>query len=318
MKILKILGVIWFGFSVVAGLFVYRTFAFENNQQVDQPYAYQLINQSENLKLAPDAPGWLIVAIRNVGQEGWLVKDLRMGAVYFDGTPGRTSRFATSAWEKGALIMPTTDQSVIEPMGKVKFEIPIQAVGDSVVYKETFRPVVNGNWINGATIEWLIQVGEGVTAQEATAAPKQIKISLDQQRLWAIEDHVVVMDVPVSTGKSGYATPKGIYTVARHVDRAYSTEWKLYMENWLGLAGPNSKKLLGYGIHKLPSWRANPAAYRGKDGQYIGSRYYENGWIYEDATHLGKRMSHGCIRVGIQEAPVLYNWAKDGTVVEIS
>lgn len=318
MKILKTLGVTWLGFSLVAGLFVYDALALSPAEQVDKPYAYQLLGQSDDLKLAPGAPGWLKVTIRNIGQENWSTDQLRLGAVYLDGTSSRISQFATSEWENGSLIKSTTEEAVIEPFEKATFEIPVVAISESAKFKEDFRPVINGNWAEGEAISYLIQVGDTIAIQDAEEDGKRIRVSLDKQQLWAVEDHVVVMSMPVSTGKSGYGTPEGMFTIANRAPRAYSSEYKLYMNNWMGLAGPDDNNQRGYGIHMLPSWRTNAAKYKGMDGQYIGSRYYENGWIYEDATHLGKKMSHGCVRVGIKEAPLLYDWAENGTIVQVS
>lgn len=318
MKILKTLGVTWLGFSLVAGLFIYDALALGPTQQIDKPYAYQIVNQDDDIKLDEGTPGWLKVVVRNIGQESWEVSQLRLGTVYFEGTPGRISQFATSEWDNGAFIKPTTKETIIEPLGKVTFNVPIQATNNSATFKESFRVVVNNNWAEGDVISWLIKVGDELSIQSAEAAGKQIRISLDKQQLWAIEDHIVVMSMSVSTGKAGYGTPTGTYTIANHAPKAYSAKYKLYMDNWMALAGPDSKNLGGYGIHKLPSWKVNPAKYRGMDGQYIGDRYYENGWIYEDAKHLGTKMSHGCIRVGVNEAPLLYDWAENGTVVNVS
>lgn len=317
MKILKTIGVTLLGCSLVAGLFVYKALALEPATQVDKPYAYQLLGKSADPKLAPGTPGWLKVTLRNIGKQAWPVDQLALGTVYFEGTPGRISPFATSEWQNGSLIKPTTERSVIEPLEKVVFDIPVMAPSDSATFKESFRVVVNNHWAEGTTISWLIQVGDDLSVQSADEGGKRIRISLDRQQLWAIEDHVVVMSMSVSTGKAGYGTPKGTFTIANHAPRAYSEKYKLFMNNWMGLAGPDDNNQRGYGIHMLPSWKTSAAKYKGMDGQYIGSRYYENGWIYEDATHLGKKMSHGCIRVGIKEAPLLYDWAENGTIVEV-
>ena len=312
MKILKTIGVAGLGLSLMASFFVYHALALEPAQQTDQPYAYQLLGQSNDLRLDPGAPGWLNVTIRNTGQESWEVSQLRLGAVYFDSTVSRISQFATSEWENGSLVKATTQRSVIEPLEKVAFEIPVQAVSGAAQFKESFRPVINGKWAEGETIDWLIQVGDELSVQATDEGGKVIRVSLDEQRLWAVEDHVVVMSMPISSGKQGYDTPEGTYTIANHSPKAYSAKYQLYMGNWMGLAGPDDNGQRGYGIHQLPSWKVKVGGkFWREEPQYIGSRYYE------DATHLGKKMSHGCLRVGIKEAPLLYNWAENGTVVRV-
>src|SRR3989339_674895 len=51
-----------------------------------------------------------------------------------------------------------------------------------------------------------------------------------------------------------------------------------------------------FGIHELPEW---PGGYK------------------EGVDHLGKPVSHGCIRLGVGDAEFLYNWAPMGTEVFI-
>ena len=50
----------------------------------------------------------------------------------------------------------------------------------------------------------------------------------------------------------------------------------------------------GYGLHELPEW---PGGYK------------------EGASHLGHRVSHGCVRLGVGAAKKLYDWAEVGTLV---
>lgn len=92
----------------------------------------------------------------------------------------------------------------------------------------------------------------------------------------------------VSTGKPGMPTPKGTFAINNKIPKAWSKSYGLWMPYWLGMGK--------FGIHELPVW---PNGYR------------------EGADHIGKAVSHGCIRLGIGEAKKLYDWAEVGTEVYI-
>ena len=72
----------------------------------------------------------------------------------------------------------------------------------------------------------------------------------------------------------------------------------------------------GYGLHALPYWKVRPG--NRIEGEVKDGRLYTNGKLYEDYAHLGKPMSHGCVRLGIAASKVLYDWATNGTPVTIA
>lgn len=84
----------------------------------------------------------------------------------------------------------------------------------------------------------------------------------------------------VSSGKASMPTPKGTFKIINKAKKAWSKTYGLWMPYWLGLGSGK------FGIHELPIW---PSGYR------------------EGADHLGKPVSHGCIRLGIGPAAYLYD-----------
>jgi hypothetical protein len=117
---------------------------------------------------------------------------------------------------------------------------------------------------------------------------KRIEVNLKQQKLGYYLGGVRLGEFPVSSGKNG-STPKGDFKVVNKQVKAWSP-YGLWMPYWLGLG----RGL--FGIHELPVW---PNGYR------------------EGANHLGTPVSHGCIRLGIGPAKLIYDWAEPGTVVKI-
>jgi len=119
---------------------------------------------------------------------------------------------------------------------------------------------------------------------------KNIEVELKTQKLRYFLDGVKLGEYIVSTGKTGTPTPKGNFVIKNKALRPKSAAFGLWMPYWLGLNAP------GIGIHELPEW--------GKG-------------IKEGASHLGKPVSHGCVRLGVGAAKTIYDFAAVGTKVKI-
>lgn len=118
---------------------------------------------------------------------------------------------------------------------------------------------------------------------------KYIDINVASQVMVTFEDGKVLDAYLVSSGKRGMETPIGTYHIANKTPRAWSKEYGLFMPYWNALV-PSGK----FGIHELPEW---PGGY--KEGQ----------------SHLGTPVSHGCVRLGVGPAKIVYEWAEIGTTV---
>ena len=118
---------------------------------------------------------------------------------------------------------------------------------------------------------------------------KFIEVDISEQRLYYYENGKFMGKHPVSTGTWSMPTPLGEYRIFQKAPRAFSSKYGLYMPYWMSF-----KPM--YGIHELPEW---PGGYK------------------EGANHLGLRASHGCIRLGVGPAKILYNWTPIGTKVFI-
>ena len=122
-------------------------------------------------------------------------------------------------------------------------------------------------------------------------AGKYIDINLAQQIMTTFEDGKLLDSYMVSSGKPGYETPPGNYKIENKTPRAWSKEFGLFMPWWNALV-PSGK----IGIHELPEW---PGGYK------------------EGAAHLGTPVSHGCVRLGVGPAKIVYDWAPIGTPVVV-
>lgn len=119
---------------------------------------------------------------------------------------------------------------------------------------------------------------------------KSIRVDVGpSQRVYYYLDGVELGSFPVSSGSKDMPTPQGSFEIINKHPKAWSS-YGLWMPYWLGLGTGR------FGFHELPIW---PSGYR------------------EGEDHLGRAVSHGCIRLGIGPAQFLYNWVEIGTPVEI-
>ena len=118
---------------------------------------------------------------------------------------------------------------------------------------------------------------------------KYIDINLKSQVMTTFENGKLIDAFIVSSGRPGMETPKGEYAIRNKVPRTWSARYALFMPYWMAIT-PDGK----YGIHELPEW---PGGYK------------------EGANHLGRPVSHGCVRLGVGAAKTVYEWASEGTTV---
>lgn len=119
---------------------------------------------------------------------------------------------------------------------------------------------------------------------------KYIEVDTKKQELTYFFDKIKINTFKVSTGKPSMPTPKGKFKIKNKYERAWSKKYKLWMPFWMGLKDGS------FGLHELPEW---PNGYK------------------EGLSHLGRPVSHGCVRLGVGQAEILYQWAEVGTTVNI-
>ncbi|MBW6441164.1 L,D-transpeptidase [Patescibacteria group bacterium] len=118
---------------------------------------------------------------------------------------------------------------------------------------------------------------------------KYIDVSIANQVMTLFEDGIKVNEFLVSTGKIGMPTPLGTFSVKRKEINHWSTSYGLWMPFSMNFGG-------AYYIHELPYW---PSGYR------------------EGENHLGMRVSHGCIRLGVGVAKYVFDWSEIGTTLYV-
>jgi lipoprotein-anchoring transpeptidase ErfK/SrfK len=122
----------------------------------------------------------------------------------------------------------------------------------------------------------------GGSEPESNPGPKKtgsatlININKAKQKMTVFVDGIQKYDWPVSTGRAGYSTPSGTYTATSMNEIWHSKEWD------------NSP--MPHSIFFM------------KDGHAIHGSY--------EVKHLGKPVSHGCVRISPENATMLYALVK--------
>ncbi len=120
---------------------------------------------------------------------------------------------------------------------------------------------------------------------------KYVHIDISSQSLAIFENGIEKGAFKVSTGKRGMDTPIGTHKILVKARRPWSAKYKLFMPWFIGFTRN------GHGIHELPEWP---------------------GGIKEGANHLGIPVSHGCVRLGVGPAKMVYDFVDIGTPLVIT
>ncbi len=127
-----------------------------------------------------------------------------------------------------------------------------------------------------------------------------VDINLAKQRLHIVNGETLVSTFLISSGKAGLPTPKGTFYIKNKIDLAQSRLYPgIWMRYWNALAkNPDGSGYEGYGIHDLPCFNSSCT-------------------LIEGAGHLGRPVSHGCVRLGHDNAVWFYENIPIATPVNI-
>jgi len=253
--------------------------------------------------------------LKNTTDSTWEAGNFYLESIYTTGQGGRVSKWSDPTWSSSTRVDATNKDEAVKRGGSANFNFTMTAPQDPGLYKETFRLAIVGSAALQDPLSVSLEVAGGLITQSVAVVPKAVQVSLANQTARLIENGFIVATLPISSGKAGYATPKGEYTVMNKLGDQKSQEYGVWMGNWMGLV-QNGKPFNGYGMHSLAYWPVNPKNYT--EGEMYNGRLYTNGRLYEDVDHLGTAISHGCVRFGIYESSVVYSWVEVGTPVTVA
>ena len=163
------------------------------------------------------------------------------------------------------------------------------------IYDKNFRGEVNLSAIDTSPTDLGEEILTVLSSQpEEKGGEKRIDVDISDQVLKFYEGKKQIGEHRISTGKWSMPTPIGTFQIRNHVPTAYSSRYALYMDWWMAITPDGA-----YGIHSLPYWKT------------------KNGVIYEGRDHIGKRVSHGCVRQLPEQSKILFDWALNGTKVVV-
>jgi lipoprotein-anchoring transpeptidase ErfK/SrfK len=159
-------------------------------------------------------------------------------------------------------------------------------------YDQSFRGGVNVATFQGKDKLYLGFLPQTINFKsQLTSFGKVIKVDISEQKLYAYDKGRMVKSFLVSTGKRGFDTPYGQFSVYRKTPVARMS-WNY---------GPNNP--YNYDLPNVPHILAFSGPFT------IHGAYWHHNWGY--------RMSHGCVNVSLPMAKWIYDWAPVGTAVII-
>ena len=258
------------------------------------------LESPEVLSVVAEQPGGTLeIRLRNTGTEAWIregmvLHSVNLGTVKPDNHD--SALYDASTWHSPNRLK--LAEQVVNPgeLGTFRFSIPNPIPAPASVQ---FRLVVEH-------VGWF---GPTVTVQTHPAAPpagdpafvgpeapaKRVEVNLTVNTLTMLEGDTAIATFPISPGKWSTPTPTGTFKIQNKTETAYSKSYGLYMPYWNAFTANGA-----YGIHGLPYWKTR------------------RGIVVEGAAHIGKNVSHGCIRLGPGDAERFFAWADKGTPVHIS
>jgi hypothetical protein len=264
-------------------------------------YTYDIVSKSADPKINIGDSVTISLKVRNTGNQTWDSVGENPTYLATDRPQDRETIFfkeGNKGWFSGNRIL--MDKKTVKPGDTVNFTFKITAPKTSGIYREFFTPTIEKiKWLDDKGIYWNIEVRDPNKKDEQLKATlsggpvKYIKIKLSEQKLYVYENGLAKYEFQTSTGMSGMDTPTGEFAIQNKFPVQYSPEYQLYMDNWMAITPGGA-----IGIHSLPYWPLR-----------------NGGRLYEGEGHLGTKVSHGCIRVSLENSKILYDWAEVGMPV---
>ncbi|MEZ3159301.1 L,D-transpeptidase family protein [Microbacterium sp. BWT-B31] len=139
-----------------------------------------------------------------------------------------------------------------------------------------------------ANANGVYQLPVTATAFTTTSLARSVEVNLSEQRVYAIENGVVVASSYVSSGLPGNDTPTGHFQIFAKLDSQ-------------NMGNRDTTKAPYYFTENVPN-----VMYFDGDVALHGAYWHNN---------FGNRMSHGCVNLPLDVAAFLFTWAEIGTDV---
>lgn len=262
---------------------------------------------------SPDDMGqWLSFQIANAGTDSskslsWSVDEARVAAFI----AAQNATFGDERYVDPETTVPALVEAFVARQTEVRLQVKHGEREHVVRAGETLSSIAIDY---GMPYPWILkanpQTGDNLFVGDKIKIPsvdgllllpvvedKRIKVSIKDQKMQAYENGQVKWAWPVSTGMQSSPTSPGVFQIQTHEPMAYAGRWNLYMPWFMGIYRPVPDQDFMNGFHGFPS--------RDKK-QILWTR------------NLGRPITYGCILLSTDNAKLLYDWAEEGVVVEIT
>jgi LysM repeat protein len=181
-------------------------------------------------------------------------------------------------------------------------------------YKIARKTGIPFNLITAANpgLEWeALSVGQEIslptrdlTIPLPPVSSKRIIVNLDNQSLVAYENGQVKFSWLISSGLNSYPTYPGVFEILSHEETAFGSSFNLCGTN--GCAQWQMSWFMGL-------YEVTPGLMNG----FHGAVLLPNGAVLMGASNVGAPYTYGCVMSEDSNAALLFEWADEGTIVEI-
>lgn len=207
------------------------------------------------------------------------------GAAAFEGVVNDTGVRVRSAPRLSASVVKTL------PLGQ-EVDVVDSAHGSSVGGRDTWYQLPSGGWVFSGFIS------RGGASRGAGFGGRWVDVNISTQTARAMQGNTVVYTAPVTTGRPGFPTPRGTFSVIRR------------------LASTNmSSATIGIPV-------SSPNGYFQPNVQFVqyftgaGDALHANYW-QPDSVFGNTPTSHGCVGMRTGDAAFFWNFAGIGTPVVV-
>lgn len=237
---------------------------------------------------------WVKVRSVMAGIEGFLpLRFLEVHEIRTRQPEGATPLLATvvevdTPLQRGDLFVTTLQLNLRQEPGKDGEILAILPPGSKGRMLDGVQRVDEIDWIEAQMPEGTGWLAAGYTRSVARGG-RWIEADLSSQTLTAWNDDEVVAVSPISSGKPGFQTPRGVFTI--------STKWP-------ARRAIGSKHDEAWNIPAVP-WVM----------VFRSGGFYVHGVYWRD--DFGEPVSHGCVTLPVAFAEWLYDWTPPGTRIWI-
>lgn len=267
----------------------------KNNNILPVGFDEKPVLEVENTKISFSAYTYPLPSKIELPEADIKIISMHTGTEYQKHSNPDQQKFARMAIDAGADLVIGHHPHVTQEIEEYKNKFIFYSLGN-FVFDQQFSEDVKNGWIAQIIIKNKkiisaepINIYINSSFQPKLKIDKQIKINLLEQKLSLYENNKLIKNFIISSGAPATPTPKGEFKITEKIRLHWSGKYQQYLP--YALRFYNS-----YLIHEVP---------------------YDKNNIRDGLDKLGQPVSHGCIRLDINDAKEVFDWTRIGVKVSI-